>query len=139
MLVTYGGIDGHTVKTPNDLSSALGTVVDGIANEACKIDLRSSPTDPDKVQLLFDGVLVPKDGMNGWTFDPGTNLVLTVNGSYCHALTQDTARVDLVMGCLPPHNADRVRELRSRSIRPARPRLLLGRIPEFLYPRAPEL
>ena len=105
MLVTYGQIDGHTVKTPNDLSSALGTVVDTIADEACKIDLRSSPTDPDKVQLLFDGVPVPKDGMDGWTFDdPGTNLTLTVNGSYCQTLVQSTARVDLVMGCLPPHN-----------------------------------
>ena len=101
MLAMYGQIDGHNVKTPNDLSSALGNVVDTIAAEACKIDVRSQ-TDPDKVQLLFDGIPEPRDGVDGWTFDPGTNLTLTVNGSYCRTLVQSTAHVDLVMGCLPP-------------------------------------
>jgi hypothetical protein len=103
MVAMYGGIESHTVKTPNDLSSALDTVVETIAEEACKIDLRAAPTDPKSVMLLFDGAPVPMDSLNGWTWDPDTTVVLTVNGTFCRQLVQNTPRVDLVMGC-GPHN-----------------------------------
>jgi hypothetical protein len=105
MLALYGGVDSHIVKTPNDLSGALSTVVETIAEESCKIDVHTPPADPKKVQLLIDNIPVPYDPVDGWTFDQDTNLTLTVHGdTYCRALVQSGAHVELVVGCLPPHN-----------------------------------
>jgi hypothetical protein len=103
-LASYGGINSHIVKTPNDLSSALDNVVDTIAAEACKIEVHSPSVDTKTVQLLFDGVPVPTDPVDGWTFDQGTTMLLTVHGTYCHMLEQNVSHIDLVSGCaLPPH------------------------------------
>jgi hypothetical protein len=110
-LALYGGLDNggpsplyHLAKTPDDLSSALDPVVETIAEEACKIDVRSPPADPKKVELLFDGVPVPNDAVDGWTFDPDTTVTLTVHGSYCRTLVQNANKVDLIAGCPIPHN-----------------------------------
>jgi hypothetical protein len=65
--------------------------------------VRTPPVDPSKVQLLFDGVLVPSDAIDGWTFDEDTTVTLTVHGSYCDKLIQTVSKVDLVTGC-PFHN-----------------------------------
>jgi hypothetical protein len=106
MLATYGGLESggpsplyHLAKTPNDLSSALDPVVETIAEEACKFDVRSPPADPKKVQLLFDGVPVPNDPVDGWTFDADTTVSLTVHGSYCRTLVQNANKVELIAGC----------------------------------------
>jgi hypothetical protein len=94
----------HLVKTPNDLSSAFEDLVQSIADEACKIDVRTPPADSTTVQLRFDGMLVPTDSLQGWMFDPDTNNTsLTVRGKYCDMLTQSTTRVDLLSGCPNPH------------------------------------
>jgi len=105
-LAVYGGLDGggasplyHLARTPNDLSAALEAVVETIAEETCKIDVRSPPADQSNVQLLFDGMRVPMDGVDGWTFDQNTSLTLTVHGSYCRSLIQNTPQVALVAGC----------------------------------------
>jgi hypothetical protein len=109
-LALYGGLDSagasplyHLAKTPTELTAALAPVVETIAEEACKIDVRTPPMDPSKVQLLFDGVLVPSDAIDGWTFDQDTTVTLTVHGSYCDKLIQTVNKVDLVTGC-PFHN-----------------------------------
>jgi hypothetical protein len=109
-LALYGGLDSggasplyHLARTPTELSAALAPVVETIAEEACKIDVRSPPMDPTKVQLLFDGVLVPSDGVDGWTFDQDTTVTLTVHGSYCDKLIQSVNKVDLIAGCPQIH------------------------------------
>jgi hypothetical protein len=104
-LATYGGLDSggsplyHLVRTPTELSAALEAVVETIAEEACKIDLRAPPPDPNLVELRFDGTRVPQDGVDGWTFDEDASLTLTVHGSYCRALIENTQQVTLVTGC----------------------------------------
>jgi hypothetical protein len=112
-LAQAGGLDNgaepfyHLVRTPTELSDALGPVVKRMAEEACHIDVRSPPADPDKVWLLFDNVPVPIDGVNGWQFDPGVPLKITVRGTWCDTLLQQqTPHVDLVSvsGCMPPHH-----------------------------------
>jgi hypothetical protein len=103
-LALYGGINSHIVKNPGDLSSALDNMVDTIAAEACKIDIRSAPPDPRTVQLLFDSIPVPNDPLDGWTFDQGTTVTLTVHGTYCQMLEQNVSHVELVAGCALPHN-----------------------------------
>jgi hypothetical protein len=110
-LALYGGLDSggasplyHLARTPTDLSAALDPLVETIAEEACKIDVSTPPADPSKLLLLFDGLPVPNDGLDGWTFDQNTNVTLTVHGSYCHSLIQSTTQVDLVTGCPSSHN-----------------------------------
>jgi hypothetical protein len=104
MLATYGGIPSHIVKTPNDLSSAFESVVETIAEESCKIDVRSPPADTKNLQLLLEGIPVPNDASDGWTFDQDTNVSLTVHGTYCRALIQSGGRVELIAGCAGSHN-----------------------------------
>jgi hypothetical protein len=109
-LAQYGGLYNamsplyHLVRTPTDLSSSLESVIETIAEEACKIDVRSPPVDSSQLKLLFDGVPVPSDPVDGWTFDMDTNLTLTVHGIYCRALIQDTRQAEVVSGCPTPHN-----------------------------------
>jgi len=107
-LATAGGPTGgasplyHLALTPTQLSDQLSPVVQSMAEEACHIDLRlGAPTDPSNVQLLLDNVVVPTDGVDGWSFDPGTSEdKITVHGSWCDKLLQST-RVELVSGCTP--------------------------------------
>lgn len=104
-LALKGGLDGaaspfyHLAQTPTELSAALGPVVKRMAEEACHIDIRSPPADPAQVQLLFDGVQVPPDGVDGWDFDPGFSFKITVHGRWCDTLLQKAPHVDLVSGC----------------------------------------
>jgi len=104
MVASFGGLDGHAAKTPNDLSAELDTFVESKAEEACTIDVHSPPADPRSVALLFDGAPVPYDGNDGWTFDQNSNLSLTIHGSFCRTLVQSNVSVHLVGGCMPPHN-----------------------------------
>jgi len=84
---------------PTDLSSTLESVIETIAEEACKIDIRTPPADPSQVKVLFDGIPVPVDPVDGWTYDMDTNLSLTIHGNACRTLTQSTHQVDVVTGC----------------------------------------
>jgi hypothetical protein len=109
-LAAAGGLDSggasplfHLALTPTQLSAELAPVVETMAEEACHIDLHTSPLDPTRISLLFDNVEVPVDGVDGWSFDDGTSVKLTVHGSWCDTLLQNTSTVELVSGCLPPH------------------------------------
>jgi hypothetical protein len=106
-LATAGGPTGgasplyHLALTPTQLSDELSPVVQSMAEEACHIDLRLAPTDPNNVYLLLDNVVVPIDGVDGWSFDSGTSPdKITVHGSWCDKLLQ-SMRVELVSGCMP--------------------------------------
>jgi hypothetical protein len=104
MVASYGGLDGHAAKTPNDLAVELDSFVESKAEEACTFDVHAPPADPRSVQLLFDGAPIPTDGNEGWTFDQSSNISLTVHGSFCRSLLQGNVSVHLVAGCMPPHN-----------------------------------
>jgi hypothetical protein len=88
--------------TPNDLIQSLNNLVRTMAAEACHIDVRSPVLDPTRVQLYIGNQLVPVDGVEGWTFDPGTTSKITVHGDWCDALVQQPASVELVSGCARP-------------------------------------
>jgi hypothetical protein len=105
MIASFGSPDAaHAAKSPNDLAAELDTLVEEKAEEACKIDVHTPPADPKTVQLLFDGLPVPENATDGWTFDQDTNLTLTVYGSYCRTLVSNNVQVHLVSGCPLPHN-----------------------------------
>jgi hypothetical protein len=109
-LALAGGLDGgggppfyHLARSGNELSNALNDIVKTLAEEACHLDVQSPPLDPDRVALLFDGVGVPVDGLNGWTFDAGSSLKLTLHGPACDQLVSaQTHQIDLVV-CAPQH------------------------------------
>ena len=110
-LALAGGLDSggasplyHLARTPTDLSAALSPVIETMAEQACQIDVRSPPADPNNVSLLFDGVPVPVDGVDGWSFAQKSTVTITVQGSYCDTLIQKSPRVDLVSGCASPHH-----------------------------------
>jgi len=94
----------HLALTPTALSDALSPVVETIAVQACQIDIRQPPADPSKVALLFDGVAVIQDGVDGWDFEAGSTVKITINGAACDTLLQDAPHVDLVSGCASPHH-----------------------------------
>jgi len=104
MVASYGGLDEHTAKSSNDLAAELDTFVESKAEEACSIDVHAPPADPRGVSLLFDGVPIPQDGTDGWTFDQSTNVSLTIHGSFCRTLVEGNVSVHLVLGCAAPHN-----------------------------------
>jgi hypothetical protein len=101
---TGGPLPYHLAKTPTELSASLAPLIDGIAQEACTIDVLSPPADPSNVALFFDGLGVPVDAINGWDFDR-SNVTLTVHGTYCTAMLKSN-QVELVStsGCPSPHN-----------------------------------
>jgi len=90
--------------TPTALSAALSPVVETIAEQACQIDIRQPPADPTKVALLFDGVAVVQDGVDGWAFETGSTVKITIYGAACDTLLQDAPKVELVSGCSSPHH-----------------------------------
>jgi hypothetical protein len=110
-LALAGGLDSggasplyHLERTPTDLDAALAALIETMAEEACQIDVRQPPADPTKVALLFDGVAVPQDGVDGWDFDAGSTVKITIHGASCDTLLQKAPKVDLVSGCTPPHH-----------------------------------
>jgi hypothetical protein len=110
-LALAGGLDSggasplyHLARTPTDLDTALSAVIETMAEEACQIDVRQPPADPTKVALLFDGVAVAQDGVDGWDFDMGSNVKITIHGAACDTYLQKAPHVDLVSGCTPPHH-----------------------------------
>jgi hypothetical protein len=94
----------HLTLTPTDLSQALTSVVRTIADEACHIDVNSPPVDPDNVALLLSGVPLRYNTIDGWTFDPGSTVKITLHGSACDMLVQQMGQLELVSGCMPPRN-----------------------------------
>jgi hypothetical protein len=74
-----------------------------MAEEACVLDVLTPPVDNRTVSLYFDNDLVPNDPTNGWDFDAGTTLKITVRGRWCDTLLH-TTRVDLIAGCVPPRH-----------------------------------
>ena len=92
----------HRDSTPGELSEDLAAVVQTWAEEACQLDLSRAPADASKVSLLFDNVEVPVDPVDGWTFDAGSTVKLTVHGSWCDMMLS-AHTVELVSGCAPLH------------------------------------
>jgi hypothetical protein len=103
-LPTAGPSPYYLALTPTALSAALSPVVETIAEQACQIDVHQLPADPSKVALLFDGVAVIQDDVDGWDFETGSTVKITIHGAACDTLLQDAPKVELVSGCSSPHH-----------------------------------
>ena len=97
-----GTDDAFNANNPASLEAALNTIAGAVAS--CQFKLDSVPDDPTKIYVFFDDdpAGVPRDGDNGWTYDPVTNTV-TFHGAACAAIQDGTVvDVDVVFGCNVP-------------------------------------
>jgi hypothetical protein len=102
-----GGIPaaGATKYYKAEDATSLDAVLATIAGAAlgCTYTLDKVPPDPNKIVVFFDGSKeIPKDGTNGWTYDPTTNTI-TFHGTSCSALKGEMVKtLDIVLGCKGP-------------------------------------
>ena len=87
----------YPVGDGDELEQALYSIGTGLAIK-CSIDLDEEPPDPARVNVYFDGELVPADPDDGWSWNGTTRI--EVNGEACDTLKSGSvidARV--LFGC----------------------------------------
>jgi hypothetical protein len=85
---------------------AFETAIDTIRGQVSSCTLQITPTgsgtiDPSTVNVVVDGVTVPEDPVNGWTYDnPQDPSSVTLHGTSCAELKSDPhAIVSVILGC----------------------------------------
>ncbi|HEY3449569.1 MAG TPA: thrombospondin type 3 repeat-containing protein [Myxococcales bacterium] len=69
---------------------------------SCDLALGSVPPAPDRLYVTSNGVQLPRDDPNGWSYDAARNTI-TVNGTACDALKSSaTPTIEVKFGCAPP-------------------------------------
>jgi Mg-chelatase subunit ChlD len=93
-----GGTDHYYPATSSaDLVAALATISKAVSS--CNFEMSQTPPDPNNVAVYLDGVLVPKDSNNGWSFGSSEQTVI-LNGTLCTQITSGTAtKVQVLFGC----------------------------------------
>lgn len=93
-----GGTDHYYPATSAaDLVAALAAISKAVAS--CNFEMSQSPPDPSNVAVYLDGVLVTKDGNNGWSFG-STEQTVILNGTPCDQITSGAAtKVQVLFGC----------------------------------------
>jgi hypothetical protein len=92
-----GDTSYYAVTDQSDLEQALYAIGTGIAIQ-CTIDLDAPPDDPSLVNVYFDGVVVPADPDNGWSWASDSSI--QVNGDACAQLQSgDVIDARAVFGC----------------------------------------
>lgn len=72
-----------------DLTSQLTNALRELAKPYCSISLSQEPRNRSNVRILVDGVPLPRDDTgsgNGWSFHPGSSVLIDVRGASCDAL-----------------------------------------------------
>jgi hypothetical protein len=92
-----GDSDYYSVADADALEQALLDIGTGIAI-SCSIDLESPPEDPARVNVYFDGTVVPGDESDGWVWDGERRI--EVRGAACDELRSGEIReARVVFGC----------------------------------------
>jgi hypothetical protein len=85
------------------LQAAFEEIVIGVAQ--CTFNLATAPADPSLVAGFINGVAIPADLVNGFSYDAGT-LSVTFHGTSCMQIQSDPmADVQIVYGC-PPEDGE---------------------------------
>jgi len=92
-----GDVEYYATEDEDELQAALYAIGTGVAIR-CSIDLDAPPDDPNQVNVYFDGVLVPADPTDGWSWSGDTTI--QVNGAACDELKSGSV-IDAraVFGC----------------------------------------
>jgi len=111
MLLNAWADAGHTARTgaatkyyqassPTDLKSAFDTIVGSVVS--CKFTLGSAPPDAQQLFVWENGVQVPADPANGYSYDPAGPSV-TLHGKSCDQLKANpNDKVQVIYGCPAP-------------------------------------
>lgn len=92
-----GDTSYYAVNDQAELEDALYAIGTGIAI-SCSIELDAPPEDPTRVNVYFDGDVVPADPDDGWSWDGDTRI--QVNGDACARLESgDVIDARAVFGC----------------------------------------
>jgi hypothetical protein len=92
-----GDTDYYPVGDADALGEALHEIGTGIAI-SCSIDLEAPPEDPTRVNVYFDGAVVPGDETDGWVWDGESRI--EVHGAACDELRSGEIReARVVFGC----------------------------------------
>jgi hypothetical protein len=90
----------YSASTPEELSSALGTIVGTVA-AGCNYQFDTPTANPNAIGVYIDKSLVPQSSTDGWTYDASTTTI-QINGSYCTDLTSGAKkRVEIYLPCKP--------------------------------------
>jgi hypothetical protein len=93
----YPGADTST------LEMALQQIFGGVSQPSCLLDLKSTPSDPERVAVFFDGREIPRNRAHGWDYEPPEDTTrIKIFGEYCRRLqTFQVTQLELRIGCPP--------------------------------------
>ncbi len=98
-LAAAGGTD-HYYDATDPTQAALEAALEAItakAIDSCNITLESPPTDPGMTNVIVDGVTIPQDPTNGWSWGPGYASIV-LNGAAC-TTAKDATDIQVAVGC----------------------------------------
>jgi hypothetical protein len=95
---------GTTASIPTDdvdqLSKAFDTVTSSVGG--CDYALGAPPPNTDGLYVFFDKATLPRDAMDGWSYEESRNR-LRFNGGACEKLKSGGVKtIDVVYACSPP-------------------------------------
>jgi hypothetical protein len=95
---------GSAAATETAFENAINAIRGKVVSLSCTFLLNSSDAgviDPSKVNVTVNGVTVPQNPTNGWSYNnPANPTSITLNGTSCAEVTGTaTATVSIVVGC----------------------------------------
>jgi hypothetical protein len=96
-----GGLIGYyQASSPQDLQSAFNAIVGGVVS--CTFKMDQAAPDPMQLYVWSNGMMVPADPNNGYSYDPNGPSV-TLHGASCDKLRSDpNTKIQVVYGCPNP-------------------------------------
>jgi hypothetical protein len=87
----------YVVNNTQELETALEAI--GAQISTCTFSFTMPPPDPNNVAVKGDGVKIPENDVNGWTFEPGMRAI-TLKGTFCdQVMNQSIKVVQILFGC----------------------------------------
>ncbi len=90
----------YEVADAQQLTDTLVSITTSLV-KTCEFQLSTTPPDPDNVNVLIDGTVLPQGGDNGWAYDNSTDPpTIVIKGQTCQNLeTQGAHAVTFEFGC----------------------------------------
>jgi hypothetical protein len=100
----YFEVDPTVATSPSQLQQSFENAINAIRGQvaSCTISLSgNSNVDPTKVNVTINGMTIPQDPANGWTYNNPTNPTsITLHGTACMDLQGNPmASVQIILGC----------------------------------------
>src|SRR5262249_26016813 len=92
-IAIYGGAQRapyfHPAANTNELSDEVGSIMRGMAMDACELNLKNVRImDPDRVALRWDGMQIPRDRDKGWELI-GNGFEILLHDEWCDRMIDE--------------------------------------------------